>query len=203
VPGRDAVAVLSYDYWQQRFGGDTKLIGQTLRVYDQTLTIVGIAPEGVRGLHSFVLRRHTPTLQRGRAQLSAEYAFPSRPPQETSSLQRSRAHVSAELKASEASLGGESINNLMMYLLEVRRCLIYVASFRTFCILCGMLSRRTTKNRRSERNHLIVCVDSLDRVLERLVEKSIQALALSRRPFDVEVRTRAGRGTKGFGTIRL
>ncbi len=95
------------------------------------------------------------------------------------------------------------MNNLMMYLLEVRRCLIYVASFRPFCILCGMQSRRTTKNRRSERNHLIVCVESLDRVLERLVEKSIQALALSRRPFDVEVRTRAGRGTKGFGTIRL
>lgn len=111
--------------------------------------------------------------------------------------------MSTELKTYEASLGGESMQSLMMFHLEVRRYLFYVAVFRPFCILCAMQRRRITKNRYSERNHLIVCVDSLDRVLERLVEKSIQALALSRRPFDVEVRTRAGRGTKGFGTIRL
>jgi len=54
VPGRDAVAVLSYDYWQQHFRGDPNVIGQPLRIKDQTLTIIGIAPEGFRGLHSFV-----------------------------------------------------------------------------------------------------------------------------------------------------
>jgi len=66
-----------------------------------------------------------------------------------------------------------------------------------------MQKRPPNKNRRSGRNHFIVCADSLARVLERIVEKSIRALSLSRGPFDVEARTRAAGATGGFARIWL
>jgi predicted permease len=53
VPGRDAVAVISHQYWQRRYGGDTNVIGQTFRVGNEDLTIVGVAAEGFHGLYPF------------------------------------------------------------------------------------------------------------------------------------------------------
>ena len=50
VPGRDAVAVMSHDFWQERFGGDPSAVGRTLRINDVEFTIVGVAPEGFAGL---------------------------------------------------------------------------------------------------------------------------------------------------------
>jgi predicted permease len=53
VPGRDAVAVIGHQHWQRRYGGDTNVIGQTIRVGNQDLTIVGVAPAGFHGLYPF------------------------------------------------------------------------------------------------------------------------------------------------------
>jgi predicted permease len=44
--GESAVVVLSYDYWQSRFGGDGNIVGRTLTVNGKSLTIIGVAPEG-------------------------------------------------------------------------------------------------------------------------------------------------------------
>lgn len=41
------VAVLSWGLWQQRFGG-TNILGQELRIEDQSYTIVGVLPRGFR-----------------------------------------------------------------------------------------------------------------------------------------------------------
>ena len=49
VAGAEPIVVLSHDYWQTRFGGSAGAIGQTLRVNDNHLTIVGVAPEGFQG----------------------------------------------------------------------------------------------------------------------------------------------------------
>jgi putative ABC transport system permease protein len=43
------VAVLSYALWQSRFGGDPNVIGRTLTVNAQPLTIIGVAPESFAG----------------------------------------------------------------------------------------------------------------------------------------------------------
>ena len=43
------VAVLSYDYWQSRLGGDPGVVGRTLTVNSQVLTIIGVAAEGFTG----------------------------------------------------------------------------------------------------------------------------------------------------------
>ena len=43
-PGRNNVVVLSHAYWQQRFGGATDVIGRTMRLDAQLVTIIGVMP---------------------------------------------------------------------------------------------------------------------------------------------------------------
>jgi hypothetical protein len=50
VPGRDAVAVLSYDFWRTRFGQDPH-VGTAVRINGTSFTVIGIAPEGARASH--------------------------------------------------------------------------------------------------------------------------------------------------------
>jgi predicted permease len=44
------LAVLSYDYWANRFAADPAVLGRTLIVDEQPLTIVGVAARGFRGV---------------------------------------------------------------------------------------------------------------------------------------------------------
>ena len=44
------VVVLSYDYWETILGADPEVIGDSLTVNNQLLTIVGVAPEGFTGM---------------------------------------------------------------------------------------------------------------------------------------------------------
>jgi predicted permease len=44
------VVVLSYDYWATMLGADPAVIGDSLTVNDQLLTIIGVAPEGFTGV---------------------------------------------------------------------------------------------------------------------------------------------------------
>jgi predicted permease len=46
--GQDLVVVLSYGYWQERFGQDPNVIGQTVRIDGVSRRIVGVMPAGVR-----------------------------------------------------------------------------------------------------------------------------------------------------------
>ena len=48
-PGAEPVVVISHDYWQTHFAGSPSAIGQTIRVNDLALTIVGVAPERLPG----------------------------------------------------------------------------------------------------------------------------------------------------------
>ena len=53
LPGEDApqgqrVAVIGYALWKNRYGGDSSVLGQVLRVNAQPFTIVGVMPEGFR-----------------------------------------------------------------------------------------------------------------------------------------------------------
>ncbi len=43
--GTHPVVVLGYDFWRQRYGADSSLVGQTIRLGGLSFTVVGIAPE--------------------------------------------------------------------------------------------------------------------------------------------------------------
>jgi predicted permease len=48
APHTHEVAMLSYGYWQRRFGGDPSVIGRNIQVDSQTREIVGVMPRGFK-----------------------------------------------------------------------------------------------------------------------------------------------------------
>ncbi len=48
-PGHDVV-VLSHDLWKSRFGGDASIVGRAIRLNGIPFTVIGIAPDGYRGV---------------------------------------------------------------------------------------------------------------------------------------------------------
>jgi putative ABC transport system permease protein len=63
-PGVPIVAVLTHESWQQRFGGDTSIVGRQLRVDGKLATVIGVLqpapfyPEPVAALFNMVLSDH-------------------------------------------------------------------------------------------------------------------------------------------------
>ena len=49
TPGGEPVVVISYDYWQSRFGGAPSAIGQPLKINGETLVVVGVTPRRFQG----------------------------------------------------------------------------------------------------------------------------------------------------------
>jgi predicted permease len=54
VQNKDPLIVLSYNYWQKRFGGDPNIAGQTVQVNNHAFTIIGVAPEKYVGAYYFI-----------------------------------------------------------------------------------------------------------------------------------------------------
>ena len=52
VPGAQPVVVLSYPYWQRRFGGQESVIGRTVKLNGIPFTIIGAAPQSFKGTES-------------------------------------------------------------------------------------------------------------------------------------------------------
>jgi len=50
IAGANAVAVLSYDYWQSRFTGDRNIVGQTIRLNSYPMTVIGVTQPGFYGV---------------------------------------------------------------------------------------------------------------------------------------------------------
>ena len=48
-PSTEPVVVISYDYWQTRFRGAPDAVGQTLRVNERDLIVIGVAPRDFQG----------------------------------------------------------------------------------------------------------------------------------------------------------
>ena len=48
-PGDAPIVVISYDYWQTRYGGRPDAVGQFIRVNGTQLAIVGVTPRGFKG----------------------------------------------------------------------------------------------------------------------------------------------------------
>lgn len=50
TPQGHPLAILSYDFWRTRFGIDPGVLGRTLRVDEQPLTVIGVAGPGFHGV---------------------------------------------------------------------------------------------------------------------------------------------------------
>ena len=54
VPGKDALIVLSYKYWQTRFCSNPDVVGRTVQLNKHPFTIIGVAPERYHGAYYFL-----------------------------------------------------------------------------------------------------------------------------------------------------
>jgi predicted permease len=50
TPGGHPLVVLTYRFWQRRFGGDPSIVGRTVRLNDHPMTVVGVAAPRFYGL---------------------------------------------------------------------------------------------------------------------------------------------------------
>jgi putative ABC transport system permease protein len=48
TPGSPETVMLTYGYWQRRFGGDTSIVGRTLMIDSRPRTVIGVMPEAFR-----------------------------------------------------------------------------------------------------------------------------------------------------------
>lgn len=48
-PGQDPYAVISYNFWQRRFGGKADVLGIPIKLNGTTLTVIGVAARGFKG----------------------------------------------------------------------------------------------------------------------------------------------------------
>ena len=46
IPGAPSVALLSYAFWERRFGHDPSVIGKSFRLNDRPVTVIGVMPPG-------------------------------------------------------------------------------------------------------------------------------------------------------------
>jgi putative ABC transport system permease protein len=50
TPGAHPVAVLSYNFWQRRYGADPAIIGQTINLNGYPFAVIGVAAQGFHGV---------------------------------------------------------------------------------------------------------------------------------------------------------
>ncbi len=50
VPGAPDTVLLSYSYWQSRFGGNPSIIGKTILLANTPFTVIGVAAPGFKGI---------------------------------------------------------------------------------------------------------------------------------------------------------
>jgi len=50
TPGAHPVVVLGYRFFKERFGGDARVVGRSVRINGHPMTVVGVAPRGFHGV---------------------------------------------------------------------------------------------------------------------------------------------------------
>jgi predicted permease len=80
VSGAHPVAVLSYGYWQRRFGADPGLVGSTITLNSLSYTVIGVAPRGFVGTDPDVPDLWVPLMMYSNVRLdpNAQRVFQSR-----------------------------------------------------------------------------------------------------------------------------
>ncbi|HET7622747.1 MAG TPA: ABC transporter permease, partial [Gemmatimonadaceae bacterium] len=61
--GSPPAVVIGYDYWQRKYGGDRAILGKNILVDGQEYAIVGVAPDGFRGVDPGVVDIWVPFAQ--------------------------------------------------------------------------------------------------------------------------------------------
>ena len=67
VPGGAPVAVIGYGFWRQHFRSDPRVVGRSVRINDQPLTVVGVLPRDFKGtINGLNFEMYVPVAAAGR-----------------------------------------------------------------------------------------------------------------------------------------
>ncbi|HLY16231.1 MAG TPA: ABC transporter permease [Bryobacteraceae bacterium] len=97
------VAMVSYDFWQENYGGDGRAIGSGLRLNGVVFTIIGVAPASFTGLDRFI-RPSVFVPLRMAQRLEGEAADPLEDRGSHNLVVKGRLHAGATLKSARAEL---------------------------------------------------------------------------------------------------
>ncbi|MBV8200643.1 MAG: ABC transporter permease, partial [Acidobacteria bacterium] len=75
-PGRNQVVLLSYDVWKDHFGGDPRIVGQTVMLDGTRHTVIGVMARGLH--HPYEAAMWVPLAYREGANVDQEYYAPAR-----------------------------------------------------------------------------------------------------------------------------
>jgi len=79
TPGAHPVAVMSYNFWQQRFGADPQIVGQTIHINGYPFTVIGVSAKGFQGvLVGAATDVRIPLMMNGQVQPNGSRIFESR-----------------------------------------------------------------------------------------------------------------------------
>ena len=131
TPGSPAEIVLGHGLWQRLFGGDASALGQTILVSREPLTVVGVMPEGFRGLsgraEAFVPHTMSPRVSYAGYFTSEDYFHnviaTLKPGVDLAQAQGELAVIAARMAAEvpSRSEGATSRSGLIMPLADARR----------------------------------------------------------------------------------
>jgi predicted permease len=75
TPGADPVIVLGYDYWKSRFNGDRSVIGKTVKINGDAVTVIGVTPKKFHGTFPFTDTRAYMPLSMGATESALGKSF--------------------------------------------------------------------------------------------------------------------------------
>jgi len=152
----NAIAVIGYGLWQQLFGGDPKVLGTTIRLNGNPLTIVGVAPPGFDYPGKAVLWRPAAfspgnngwgtiaRLKPGMSWAQARAAFGVEVDQRSSEADRSNPNLHPSLTSLESGLLGPVKNASLMFMGAVVLVLL-IACLNVASLLIARFVDRTAE----------------------------------------------------------
>lgn len=75
-PDKAHVAILGYQLWQSRFGGRTDIVGETITLNEEPVTVVGVMPRGFRFPEVTDLWQPFPQIEKAEEKHRGEHGWP-------------------------------------------------------------------------------------------------------------------------------
>jgi len=169
-PGRNYVAVLDYDFWQQRFAGDPQVVGKAITLNSQNYTIVGVAAQDFHPLGRRQVPIYLPLVMSDFSGAGVWAAARLKPGVSLPAARAEMDIISARLQASLPQMKGLSANVvpvLETWIAQARAVLLILAA----CVVLVLL---------------IACANVTNLMLVRTINRQ--------KEFAVKVALGAGRG---------